>query len=63
MTLNAAPSTFRDWFVWLTLRFRRTARNKTTGTISIYGTDSTTVVTTQTSTDTDTAQTTGAPSS
>ena len=22
MTLNAAPSTFREWFVWLTLRFR-----------------------------------------
>ena len=63
MSCDLAPSTFRDWFVWLTLRFRRTARNKTTGQITVYGTDATTVVTTQTSTESDTAQTTGPTSS
>jgi hypothetical protein len=54
------PSNFREWFVWLTLRFRRTRRSKATGMISVYGTDGTTVVTTQTSTDTGTEQTVGA---
>jgi hypothetical protein len=60
MTLNASPSNFREWFVWLTLRFRRTKRNKATGMISVYGTDGTTVVTTQTSTDTGAEQAVGA---
>jgi hypothetical protein len=59
MTLASSPSTFRDWFVWLTLRFRRTRKNKSTGAISVYGSDGATVVTTQTTTDTATEQTVG----
>jgi hypothetical protein len=62
MTLNSAPTNFREWFVWLTLRFRRTRRVKSTGAISIYGSDGSTVVTTQASADTSTEQTTGVPS-
>jgi hypothetical protein len=61
-TLNATPTNFPQWIVWLTTRFRRTRKNKTTGVISVYGTDGTTIITTQTSTDTTGEQTTGVPS-
>jgi hypothetical protein len=61
MTLAGAPSSFRDWFVWLTLRFRKVRRVKGTGILTVYGPDATTVVTTQATTDTDIEQTTGPP--
>jgi hypothetical protein len=61
-TLNATPTNFPQWIVWLTTQFRRTRKNKTTGVISVYGTDGTTIITTQTSTDTTGEQTTGVPS-
>ena len=51
MTLSTAPSIFREWFVWLTLRFRRTRRGRPTGAVSVYGTDGPMVITTQAYTD------------
>jgi hypothetical protein len=60
MVLLTAPSNFREWFVWLTLRFRRTRRVKTSGILSVYGSNGSTVITSQTTTDSSTEQTVSA---
>jgi hypothetical protein len=62
VTLTGAPSNFREWLVWLTLRFRRTRKDKTTGAITVYGSTGSGVITTQATADTDTEQTVGVTS-
>lgn len=61
MTLLDEPSTFREWAVWLmSCRFVRSRRVKATGIFSVYGSDRSTVVTRQTTTDNSTETTVGA---
>ncbi len=59
MTLSGVPVTFREWLVWLTLRFRRAHKNKLTGVITTFGPDQATAVTQQSSTNTGAEQTVG----
>jgi hypothetical protein len=61
MTLLDEPSNFREWAVWLfSCRFVRSRRVKGTGIFSVYGSDRSTVVSRQTTTDNSTETTVGA---
>lgn len=59
-TLNAEPTTFPQWLMWLVLRLRRSRLVKATGILSVYGSNGSTVITDQLTTDDTTQQTVGA---
>jgi hypothetical protein len=60
MVLLTAPVTFRDWCVWLILRFRRTRRVKASGILNVYGSNGSTVITSQVTSDNSTETVVGA---
>lgn len=60
ITISGQPTTFPQWVMWLCRRFVRIRRVKTTGILSVYGSDGISVVTNQLTTDNATEQTTGA---